>query len=47
MEFAYLVSFADGSGWYLVTDENPLDVCERAGLLAKVIDVETLELVGA
>lgn len=47
MEFEYRISFADGSAWYLVTDENPLEVCERAGLLASVIDVETLDLVGA
>ena len=45
--FEYKISFADGSAWYLVTDENPLDVCERLGLLENVIDVETLELVGA
>jgi len=47
MEFEYRISFADGSAWFLTTDENPLDVCERAGLLPYVIDVETLDLVGA
>jgi hypothetical protein len=47
MEFEYRISFADGSVWFLTTDESPLDVCERAGLLPYVIDVETLDLVGA
>ena len=45
--FTYRISFVDGSAWWLTTDENPLEVCERAGLLANVIDVETMELVSA
>lgn len=47
MTFEYRISFVDGSAWWLTTDENPLEVCERSGLLPNVVDVETIALVAA
>ena len=47
MQFEYKISFADGSAWFLVTDEDPLEICERVGILPPVVGVETLQMVGA
>lgn len=44
--FEYRIPLSNGYTWYLTTDEDPLEVCERAGLLPLVICVETLEMVG-
>ena len=45
--YEYRISFSDGSAWYLKTDEDPLEVCEGAGLLDRVVDVKTIAKVGA
>ena len=45
--FTYRISFDNGYGWDLTTDEDPMVVCERIGMGDRVIDIKTLELVGA
>ena len=40
--FEYKITFVDGSAWYLMTNEDVVDILDSAAHLPEYVDIETL-----